>query len=314
MPEIPEVFREERRAFKWLKAIWYDIKASKLFTAFRRSRLNPYHTNLKEIKAASYEEAKQKARLTAIAARKRGEPAEVEFLYNGTRCYAERRCPVNQEYEEDGVVLRGRGDVSERIPRNSEGKLDLLAEEPIVISIIPIEGPALVGHVCMQYKDQVVNRLLPSIHTDPLYNKYKKFSEYYFVYPSRLKINPQKIIREMIRHNIKYGDKKYNFITNNCARNVGEVLKRCGVRDLDFIGPDKLGVVFTNPGNNPFNTGIKAWCFKHGVHVHDDEMAEFHRRHDFSSEVADRRAAMKKVRTRYRDYVKNYKDNIYYSR
>jgi hypothetical protein len=270
------------------------LKKSKLFNWFRHSRLNPYHTFLTNIKAPSLDEAREKAY----------ELGKVQFLYKGTRYYSERHdCSVDEEYKKYKKVLRGRGDVSDRIPRDKNGNLDLYAEDPIVICIIPIEGPALIGHTGMQYRDRVMNRYITSIHTDPVYPKYEDYSEYYFVYPSKLGIDPKKLVREIDKYNIKYGDKKYSFLTNNCAKNVANVLRAVGVKDFDFYGPDKLGLTFTSPGNNPFNKGIKAWCFKHGVHVHPEEVEELHRRFPIPN-VTERRTEMKEKRARYRAVVK----------
>lgn len=301
---IPKVFEWEVEALSGLKKIWYRIKKSKLFNRFRHSKLNPYHWGLEEIEAPTPEKAKEIARQKAIEAKKKKLKAKAEYLYNKRRHSASLTCSVDEEYKRDGVVLRGKGDVSDRIPRDENGNLDLLAEDPIVISIIPIEGPALAGHVAIQYKDRVVNRLLKTIHVDPLYPKYKEYSEYYFVYPSQLHINPQKIIREIDKHNAKNIDSGYNFLTNNCARNVGNILKKSGVRDLDFIGIDKLGLVFTNPGNNPFNNGIKAWCYKHGVQVTPEEMSKYHEKYNFT-DVDKKRKHLREVGARYRAYKKH---------
>lgn len=310
---IPHVFDQEINMLSRLRNLWHKIKKSNLFKKFRKSKiLNPYHHGLIEIDAETLAEAKKIARRNAITNHKKNvenelkgikakkEKVDPQFLYKGTRHYAERHCPVDQEYKEDGIVLRGRGDVSDRIPRDKNGNLDLYAEDPIVISIIPIEGPAIIGHACMQYQDEVVNRLLPSIHTDPLYTKYMEYSEYYFIYPSQVGIDPHKLKKEMHKHNIKYGDKKYNFITNNCALNVAKILKRVGVKDIDFFGFDKLGLVFSSPGNNPWGKGIKGWCFKHGVHVHPEEMKKYHEKYNFT-DVKERRDEMKKIRQRYRE-------------
>ena len=160
----------------------------------------------------------------------------------------------------------------------------------------------------MQYKDQVVNRLLPSIHTDPLYPKYNKFAEYFFVYPSQIGIDGDKLYREMKKHNIKKGDKKYNPLFNNCAQNVAEVLKKVGVKDFNFYGPDFLGISYATPGNNPFGIGIKAWCHKHGLRVRLNEMAEYDRRYGFT-DVKERRDEMKKTRKKYRHFIGKNKGN-----
>jgi len=312
----------EVKAFPHIKKLWMKIKSSRLFDKFRHSNLNPYHRDVPEIKAENLSEARQIFRKQLIdklntikkldiderrAMCQKAKEACItkfnDFIYKGTRYNVEQSCSVQEEFERDGVVLRGSGDVSDRIPRDQNGKLDLLAEDPIVIAVVPMEGPALVGHVCMQYQDIVVNRLIPSIHTDPLYPKYGKRAQYYFVYPSQIGINPTKLKREMEKHNIKFSKKRYDLLTNNCARNVGTILKNVGVKDLDFYGLDKLGLVFTNPGNNPWGKGIKGWCLKHGVHVNSHEMEAFHNKYNFEN-ITERRSEMKAKNTRYKQYKK----------
>lgn len=304
----------ERRAFPLVKKIWMKIKSSKLFDRFRKSSLNPYHRGIPDIKADTLEEAKQTARQEFIKQIKNPDIDEClqkcrkakeartqkhnDFIYNGTRYNVEESCSVQEEFARDGVVIRGLGDVSDRIPRNKQGELDLMAEDPIVIAVVPIEGPALIGHVCMQYKDVVVNRLIPSIHTDPLYPKYQERSQYFFVYPSSLGVDGDKLKREMEKHNIKYARKKYNLFTNNCAKNVADILKKVGVTDIDFFGPDRIGLVFTNPGNNPWLKGIKGWCFKHGVRVNLHEMEAYHNKHNFTN-TKERRKQMDETHDRY---------------
>ena len=300
----------ERRAFPFFKKIWMKIKSSKLFNKFRHSSLNPYHHGVPKIEADNLEEARKIARKQVIEriknsdnkenreTKKRASTRGNDFIYDGTRYNVEQTCPVAEEFARDGVVLRGNDNVSDRIPRDKDGKLDLFAEEPIVIAVVPMEGPALIGHVCMQYQDVVVNRLIPSIHTDPLYPKYKERSQYYFVYPSKLGIDPKKLKREMIKHNIRHARKKYNLITNNCAKNVGDILKKVGVTDIDFYGFDSIGLVFPNPGNNPWGKGIKGWCLKHGVHVNLKEMEIYHNEHNFT-DVRERRKEMDEKRQRY---------------
>lgn len=309
----------ERKAFPFIKKIWMKIKSSKLFSRFRHSSLNPYHRGVPKIEADTLQEAKETARRKIIEkiqspniderrqkckkARQSSLKRNNDFIYKGTRYNVEQSCSVQEEFERDGVVLRGNDNVADRIPRDKNGKLDLLAEDPIVIAIVPIEGPALIGHVCMQYQDIVVNRLIPSIHTDPLYPKYMEKSQYYFIYPSALGIDAKKLKREMEKHNIKYARKKYDLFTNNCARNVAMILKKVGVKDIDFYGPDKLGLVFTNPGNNPWGKGIKAWCLKYGVHVNLSEMEAYHKKHNFT-DVKERRQTMDEIHLRYEQYKK----------
>lgn len=297
---MPDAVRREASSLRKAKSIWRDIKNSKFYKKFRASTLNPYHFGVPEIKTDSLESAREIIRNKAKVAKQAGKNFRAEFIYNGTRYFGDRPdCSLQQEYKKDGMVIRDGYEVSERIPRNQKGEPDLFAETPVVIAINPIEGPALVGHVCMQYKDQVVNRLLPSIHTDPLYPKYEKYAEYYFVYPSQLGINPKELYREMEKHNIKKGDKRYSLLFNNCAQNVANVLKKVGVKDFDFYGPDFLGISYATPGNNPFGAGIKSWCRKHGLRAHLDEMAEYDRKYAFSN-VRERRDEMKSIRRRYR--------------
>ena len=282
--EIPEVFAHEARDFRLLKKIWMSFKNTKIYNKFRHSDLNPYHMGVRKIEAKTLDEARRIMRDDAKKAAAENRKIENQFIWNNTRYYADKHCSVAQEYSEDKIILRDRYNVTDRIPRDKNGNPDLLAETPILFSIIPVEGPALVGHASMQYEDIVVNRLLGSIHTDSLYQKYKNFSEYYYVYPSQLGINPKELRREMEKHNIRNGRKKYNLLFNNCARNVGKILQSVGVKDIDFIGIDKLGVVFTNPGNNPFNNGIQGWCRKHGVRVHPEEVAEYDKLFPISKE------------------------------
>ena len=309
----------ERKAFPFLKKIWMAIKSSQWFSRFRHSDLNPLHRHVRHIDADNLQEAKNLARKEIIKSLKSQKNEKLtlrqkdkqirltksnDFIYKGTRYNVEQSSLVNEEFERDGVVLRGSGDVSNRIPRDKNGKLDLLAEDPIVFAIVPIEGPALIGHICMQYQDVVINRLIPSIHTDPLYPKYEDKAQYYFVYPSELGINPKKLKREMEKHNIKYARKRYDLLTNNCARNVAQVLKNVGVNDIDFYGLDRLGLVFTSPGNNPWGKGIKGWCLKHGVHVNLSEMEAYHKKHNFE-DVTRRRREMDDKSKRYKQYKKS---------
>ena len=75
-------------------------------------------------------------------------------------------------------------------------------------------------------------------------NKKRHPEEYYFVYPSQLGINPGRLIREMDKYIIKHCKDPYNIISNNCAKNVAQILKKVGVKDIDFFGPDALGVSY----------------------------------------------------------------------
>lgn len=294
--EMPSLVRREagmmplyRQFCKWLKNIWFVKK-------LRHTRLNPYHTFLKNIKADSYEEAKEKAYAMG----------EVQFLYNGTRYYAERHdCSAGEEYKKYKKLLRGRGDVSDRVPRNKKGELDLFFEDPIIIAVMPIEGPALYGHVSMQYRDRVVNRLISTIYTDPVYDTYKDYTEYYAIYPSKLGLAPKKIIREIDKHNIKNGYKEFSLGFNNCSKNVVEVLEKLGIKDINLLGPDKLGIRFPTPGNNPFGFGVKDWCFRHGVHLYPEEAEQLTAKHPILAVDNERRRdEQEAVRHRYKAVTK----------
>lgn len=301
--EIPAVMAHEADSLKGIKKLWGYFRDTDFYKKFRSSQLNPYHFAVEEIEADNLNEARKIAREKAKAARAKGEKHRAEFIYNGTRYYADKYdCTPQEEYRQDGIVIRDGFDITDRIPRNEKNEFDLFAETPIVIAINPIEGPALIGHACMQYKDQVINRLLPSIHTDPLYPKYNKYAEYFFIYPDQLKIDGKELYREMEKHNIRYGDKRYDPLFNNCAQNVAEVLKKVGVKDFNFYGPDSLGLSYATPGNNPFGIGLKAWCHKHGLRVTPNEMEEYDRLYGFT-DVKERRTEMKEIRGRYRKSI-----------
>lgn len=296
-------------AIKSVKEAWYSIKKNFLYKSFRASQLNPYHFGVEEVRVDSLDKARKIIREKAKVYKAQNREYRAQFIYNGTRYFADRYdCTPNHEYIEDGMVIRNGYEVSDRIPRNDKGELDLFSEIPIVIAINPIEGPELIGHACMQYKDQVVNRVLPSIHTDPLYPKYNNRAEYYFIYPSQIGINGEELYREMSKHNIKYGDKRYDPLFNNCAQNVAQILKDVGVKDFDFYGPDFLNLSYATPGNNPFNKGIKAWCYKHGFRARLNEMEQYDQLNHFT-DVRERRDEMKKKRGRYRQFVRKRRNN-----
>ena len=286
----PTAFDEHKNKFLLLKSLWMSIKTSKIFQAIKHSRINPYHWGLPKVVADTPQEEQEIARQLGVA----------KYIdKSGVRCAVNFDGSVEEEKQKTGKVLRGNKDVSSLIPTNEKGELDLIAEEPILISIIPMEGISPVGHVCMQYKDHVINRIPKSMEIDPLYPKYQKFSEYYFVYPSQLGINPENLIREMDKHNIKHGEDDYNLITNNCAGNVAQVLKKAGVKDIDFLGYDKIGLTIPTPGNNPFHFGVKDWCLKHGIPVRLDEVAQLYKYH----EITDLKERFKNTRDRYQSYM-----------
>lgn len=302
--EIPHVMQWEAAAFPKLKKIWHGIKSSAVYKAFRSSKLNPYHMGVKEIKAESLDKAKKIAREMAKVARAKGKKHRAQFIYNGVRYFADRHdCTMQQEYKEDEIIIRDGYDVTDRIPRNEKGEPDLFAKDFVLIAIIPIEGPPLVGHACMQYHDMVVNRLVPSIHTDPLYPKYgNEHAEYFAVFLDDINVKGKDLYRKMEKHNILHMDDDYNPVTRSCAQNVAKVFKKVGVKDFDFYGPDFLGISYATPGNNPFGVGLKAWCHQHGVRLRPEEVAEYNRRYAFT-DVKERREEMREKRARYKRFI-----------
>lgn len=292
--EMPPLVRIESVMMPLYRRLCKIIKNSWLIKKIRNTHLNPYHTSLPDIKANSYEEAKEKAY----------EMGEVQFLYKGTRYYAERHdCSATEEYKKYHKLLRGRGDVSDRVPRNEKGELDLFAEDPIIIAVMPIEGPSLYGHVGMQYRDRVINRLISTIYTNSVYDTYKDYTEYYAIYPSKLGLEPKQIIRAMDRHNIRYGYKKFSLGFNNCSKNVVKLLESLGVKDINLLGPDKLGLRYPTPGNNPFGFGVKDWCFRNGVHVYPEEVEQMTARYPIHDNE-ERRNEQEAVRCRYKAMVR----------
>ncbi len=288
--EVPPLVRMEAGMMPMFRRFCKIIKNTWLIKKLRHTRLNPYHTFLKNIKADSYEEAREIAYNLG----------KVQFLYKGTRYYSERHdCSATEEYKKYNKLLRGRGDVSNRVPRNDKGELDLFAEDPIIIAIMPIEGFSIYGHIGMQYRDRVINRLLTTIYTDPVYETYKGYTEYYAIYPSKLGLEPKRIMREMDKHNIRYGYKKFHLGRNNCSKNILIVLEKLGIKDVNLLGLDRLGLTFPTPGNNPFGFGLKNWCFKHGVHVYPDEVKQLMSRYPVVDNEK-RREEQELIRQRYK--------------
>ena len=301
MPEFEETRYERPTAFEGqenmllkYRRFWMKIKNSKIFNFIRHSPLNPYHFGIKKIVADTPEEELAIARAKNLS----------QYIdKNGVRCTVNFNGSVNDEFEKTGKVLRGNGDVSHLIPRNKDGKLDLMAEEPIMISIIPLEGISITGHVSMQYKDRVINRILNEVNMEPLYPRYQHLSEYYLIYPSKVGIDPKKLVREIDKHNIMFGQKKYNMATNNCAKNVALVLEKLGVKDIDFLGPDKIKASFPTPGNNPFHFGMKDWCLRHGVKARQDEISLLYKYHEIPNldKRIEKFAAIRERYTKFRD-------------
>ncbi|MBO6281415.1 MAG: hypothetical protein J6N49_02660 [Alphaproteobacteria bacterium] len=255
--------RQDSALVRFLKPIWGRFKKTKLFQAYRHSRLNPFHTTLQKIKADTVEDARE------IAINKNLR----YFEYNGVRVSTDEPYSLATEAGKRKRIFRNGRNALDVLPRNAQGVPDLMAEEPIVIAILPIEGPSLIGHAALQYKDMVVNRMRYKMDTKPLLPRYGNKANYYLIYPSQIGIDPKQLVRAIEKVNIlKNGD--YDFIKNNCAGAVDYALKLAGVKDLDQYGPDKLGMYWPAPGNNPFHIGIQEWCRKHGVQVFASELEQ----------------------------------------
>ncbi len=268
-----DTYDEDMQKFKRLKRIWRAMKRSRIFQALRKSRLNPYHTTLKSIKAPSAKEAREIARRQNLG----------YFLYKGIRLSSSPHLPLDKEYEKYGNIIRGNTDVTSRIPRNKTGQFDLFAEEPLVIAVVPVEGPSHIGHTAMQYKNRVVNRRGCKMDDKPLFQTYSNLADYYLIYPRQVGLSPEVIESEMekaaIRHN-----KDYDILTNNCACAVFETLQNCGITNINLLGMDNWGITLPTPGNNPFNFGIRPWCEKHGVLIRPEEMRDLYKYNTFACE------------------------------
>lgn len=108
----------------------------------------------------------------------------------------------------------------------------------------------------------------------------------------------------MDKHNIKHCKDPYNIISNNCAKNVAQILKKVGVKDIDFFGPDVLRVSYPTPENNPFGIGMKGWCLKHGVPAKIEEVALDYKHHEIR-DLDKREEWFDTVRKRY-NHFKDY--------
>lgn len=301
-PKYPQsnAYAANKSKHKALKERWAKFRDSKLVLKFRESKLNPYHRNLN-----FYDAPREEA---ILAAREKGEKTILCRGENGrkTRCYVELDCSVEEEIQKYGNVFRGGQDVTDRIPHNKDGKPDLFAEDPIIVAIVPVEGPSAVGHVCMQYKDKVVNRRSHCMDSAPIWPLYGLLAQYYAVYPSELGIEPKELVREMEKANIREEDDAYNVYFHNCATMVAGVFKSLGVKDIDMFGPDKLGLVISTPGNNPFGLGMRNWCQKHGVHLRPQEMLDYKYGNFKNSEKQKEEYA--EVRARYKSIVNGKRD------
>lgn len=285
---------------------------------FRSSRLNPYHTKLQRFDGETIDEARAKARAENLD----------EFLYGDVRVSTELNCSIQEEYAKYKNVRRGFHDITDRIPRDSNGQFDLTAEEPILIVIIPIKN-SNVGHAALQYKDRVVNRQHYKMDVKPLYPRYRDLGEYYFVYPSQIGVDEKRLLCAINKANVARAG-SYNFIYNNCAGAVDYTLKQAGVKDLDHYGPDNLGVYFPSPGNNPFHIGIQDWCRKHGIHVysreveqyykyntmpHHEQIAEEHKsKRERYLELSARKKPLNKIRRNCMYVLKNFLSVAHYNR
>lgn len=263
----PTAYKDVDKKYLGLKKILRAMTNNALYRKIRASKINPYHTSLEEIEANSLQEAKKIAREQDLG----------YALYKGTRFSTELNCSVAEEFEQYGNVIRGGFDVTNRIPLNNEGKMDLFSEEPIIVAVIPVEGPSLTGHAAMQYKDKVVNRRDSFMDKNPLFETYGKLADYYFIYPSQFGINPKELEKVIDNTNIEKGG-KYNLFTNNCAGAVSHVFEHFGIQ-MDFLGPDKLGMSIPLPGNNPFGLGVENWCKEHGIHARPKEMLALYNQH-----------------------------------
>ncbi|MBR6355845.1 MAG: hypothetical protein IKR92_03215, partial [Alphaproteobacteria bacterium] len=167
---IIDTYDETLAHNKKLRKIWHKLTVNPVVNALRESQLNPFRTSLpvndsvKEIIARDQERAKG---VFEYVHRPKGSR-------RGVRRYTELDCSVDEEAKTYGSVSRGGHDVLEWLPKNEKGEYDLFAEEPIVIAVVPIDGPSLVGHVCMQYKDHIVNRRNDYMDTGPLFQAYGK--------------------------------------------------------------------------------------------------------------------------------------------
>lgn len=134
---------------KKLRKIWHAIRDNPIATALRESPLNAFRTSLPTNTSLKEQIARDQERARGV----------FEYIHKpegqkrGVRKYTELDCSVDEEAKTYGSVSRGGHDVLKWIPKNEKGEYDLFAEEPIVIAVVPIDGPSLVGHVCMQYKD-----------------------------------------------------------------------------------------------------------------------------------------------------------------
>lgn len=295
------IYNQDIQKFISAKKIWAKIKDTKLCKRLRESGLNPYHSKLN-----FYDAPKKEA---ILMAREKGDKAILFRGENGykTRCFVELDCSVAEEKRKYNSIFRGGHDVTDKIPVGKDGKPDLFAEEPIVVAIVPMEGPSLVGHVCMQYKDKVINRRSEFMDTAPIWETYGLAAQYYFIYPSKIGIDPKKFEHEMEKTNIRKGDEVYNIGYNNCAVNVYVPLKKCGVK-INMLGHDNSGMVFATPGNNPFGFGIKNWCLENGVHVRPQEMLQYRHRNFENAdkkmeEYADKRERYKSMVEHKKQYT-----------
>ncbi|MBQ7303355.1 MAG: hypothetical protein IJW75_00350 [Alphaproteobacteria bacterium] len=256
-----------RRKNTLLKKIWVALTDNGLYKRLKNSRLNPYHMFLSRVEAENLQQAKKIARAKNYP----------YLLFRDEKVSTELTCSVEEEFRQYGNVMRGGYDVTNRIPRNRLGQLDLMAEEPIVVAVLPISASSLGGHIAMQYKDKVVNRRNVKMDTDSLFKTYSRVADYYFLYPSQLGIDTAQLEREMEKANVKFGG-EYSFFKNNCAKAVHRVFSNLGVKDFKLIVP--------TPGNNPLGIGIKRWCEKNGVHVNSQEMRDLYKYNDISIQMS----------------------------
>lgn len=258
--------KEESALIRFARPIWLRLKETKLFLSFRHSRLNPFHTHLQNIKSATLEEAKERAIQQNLR----------YFEYNGIRVSTDEPYSLVTEAGKRKRIFRNGRNALDVLPRNAKGIPDLTAEEPIVIAILPIEGPSLVGHAALQYKNYVVNRMRYKMDTKPLLPRYGTIPDYYLIYPSQVGMKPKDIIRAIQKTNIARSG-EYNLTFNNCAGSVDYALRMAGAKNLDQYGPDSTRIFFPAPGNNPFHKGLQEWCRTYGIHVYASELEQVYK-------------------------------------
>lgn len=285
--------RKDGRLLHTLKSFWYACQKTKLYKTLRHSPVNPYHAKLQKIEADTLEEAREIAINCKLP----------YFLFKNVRVSTDEPYSLVDEAGKRNRIFRNGRNALDVLPRNADGIPDLKAGDKILFAFIPVDGPSIVGHVAMQYKNYVVNRMNEKMETKSILPLYGKDAVYYYVYMKDLPdITEKKLISAIKKANIVIGG-KYNLLVKNCATAIDYVLKLSGIKDLNQLGPDKHGITISLPGNNPFNVGIQDWCCKHGVRVTPDEVARSYEYNDIMN-YQDRAQEYETVRKRIQGYLK----------